>query len=203
MKRRAFISGTLSALSLTMIGNQQIRAQKSNIDIDKNVLERFVETFDFEFSNKCWSDSSFTLLYAKTSQSFQKSAYRLSEKRTYALPSTHLVMVALELNIADLGCIDWCFLFYEKCPDNQWQYVKALNKYEIEAILPLASPISNKLPVGSAPAFLLPRYSKQQRANGYNTEMGRIEIKINLHSEGIQSNVQIWNGEQHYSTAAV
>lgn len=196
MKRRAFLGSSLSAFTVALIDYYPTVAQNLSTGLDKNVLERFVEKFELESSEKYWSDSFFTLLYERTSQNFQKSNYRLPDKQTFLWPALNLVLVPLELKIASFGCIDRGFMFYQQLPDRQWQYVKSINAYEAETILQAFDLLSLQLPTEQMTEYLLPVYSEQYLPKGYTTQKGNLEIEVKIAAAGVQTNIQVWHQQQ-------
>jgi hypothetical protein len=193
MKRRFFISSTLSAMSLTLIDSSLVQATEKTKNLDKRLLERLVEAFEFKVSDACWSDSVFVKVFEETSQNFLKSNYQLSETSAFQLAPFNLVLVPMQLKVASLGCIDWAFLFYEQLQDKQWKYVKSINAYEADTILKSVDAVAKQLPEGQLPDFLLPAYVKETKSLSYNTRKGHIDLKIMLKSTGVQANIQIWN----------
>ncbi len=196
MKRRRFIGTTLSVLSLTVMDYELTQAKKIDEKSDKNVLERFVEVFDFERCEKCWSDFSFARLYEQTSVDLLKNKYCLSDKHTFLSAASNLVMVAHELKVASLGCIERSFLFYEQLPDSQWKYVKSLNSYEADAIVQASDGIYNQLSQGQVAEFLLPCYAKEHKPFSYATRKGHVDMKIVLNAAGVEASIQVWDRQQ-------
>ncbi len=193
MKRRVFIGSTLSALSLSLLDSSLVQAKEIPENLNKRLLERLVEAFEFKVTDACWSNSIFIKVFEETSQSFLKSNFRLSETRAFMLAPFNLVLVPMQLNVASLGCIDWTFLFYEQLHDNQWKYVKSINAYEANTILKSVDAIAKQLPTGRLSDFLLPAYVKEKKSCSYATRKGHVDMKIMLQSSGIQANIQVWN----------
>lgn len=198
MKRRKFIGTTLSVLSLTVMDYELTQAKKIEEKSDKNVLERFVDVFDFEHCEKCWSDLSFSRLYDQSSVDLLKNKYCLSDKHTFLLAASDLVMVAHELNVASLGSVSRCFLFYERLPDAQWHYLKSFNAYEAEAIIRSAMMIGKQWSKKQAVDFLLPCYLKQCKPFSYATRKGHVDMKIRLSDSEALATVQIWENHQAF-----
>jgi hypothetical protein len=198
MKRRRFIGTTLSVLSLTVMDYELTQAKKIDEKSNKNVLERFVEVFDFERCEKCWSDFSFARLYEQTSVDLLKNKYCLSDKHTFLFATSNLVMVAHELNVASLGSVGRCFLFYERLPGAQWHYLKSFNAYEAEAIIRSATTIEEQLPKKRAVDFLLPCYVKQRKPFSYATRKGHVDMKVRLNDTEAMATIQIWENHQAF-----
>lgn len=198
MKRRRFIGTTLSVLSLTVMDYELTQAKKIDEKSCKNVLERFVEVFDFERSEIFWSDVSFAGLYEKTSIDLLKNNYCLSDKHTFLFAAFNLVMVAHELKVASLGSVGRYFLFYEQLPDTQWQYLKSFNAYEADAIIRSATTIEEQLPKKRAVDFLLPCYAKQRKPFSYATRKGHVDMQIRLNDTEARGTVQVWENHQAF-----
>ncbi|MCP1386567.1 hypothetical protein [Runella salmonicolor] len=193
MKRRFFISSTLSAMSLTLIDSSLVQATEKTKNLDKRLLERLVEAFEFKVSDACWSDPVFMKVFEETSLNFLKSNYQLSQTRAFQLAPFNLVLVPMQLKVASLGCIDWAFVFYEQLQDKQWKHVKSINAYEADTILKSADAIAKQLPEGQLPDFLLPVYVSKKKSVSFATRKGHVDIKIILEQTGFQSNIQICN----------
>ena len=202
MNRRTFISKAIAAVTVAPLWQFSAKAS-SHSPPSKNLLERFVKKFKLQATDCYWSDSSFTLLYSEKSKCFKENAYHLADDRIYSLPESNSVMIPLALTIPDLGCIDWGFLFFEKCLEGHWHYVKAFNKHESEALLNLESTVFGNLSPIELSRLLLPTYQKQGQPNSYTTQKGRVEIEIKLCSANIQSKITVWDDQQLYSSAAI
>ncbi len=191
MERRAFISTSVVAALAAITKPSILYARPSS---HPSLLENFIGQFNFKPTTSYESDPLFTLLHQKTSQCLQRVGYQSSKKGIYSLPPSNLVLVPWELNTADLGCLDTCFLFFEKLPDNQWQYLKTLNQYEINTILQVVSSISPQYNTNNYLAdSLLPHYSKAHWPHGYSTQQGHVEMIVKVDNEGVQSKVWVWN----------
>ncbi|WP_147277185.1 hypothetical protein [Runella aurantiaca] len=193
MKRRVFIGNTLSAMSLTLLDSSLIQATEKTKNLNKALLERLVEAFEFKVSDACWSDPVFMKVFEETSHNFLKSNYQFSQTRAFQLANFNLVLVPMQLKVASLGCIDWAFVFYEQLHDKQWKYVKSINAYEADTILKSVDSLETQLPEGQLPDFLLPAYVRETKSLSYNTRKGHIDLKIMLNSTSVQANIQIWN----------
>lgn len=198
MKRRRFIGTTLSVLTLTVMDYELTQAKKTNENSDKNVLERFVEVFDFERCEKCWSDFTFARLYEQTSVDLLKNKYCLSDKHTFLFAASNLVMIAHELNVASLGTVSRCFLLYERLPDAQWHCLKSFNAYEAEAIIRSAMMIEEQWPKKQAVDFLLPSYEKQCKPFSYATRKGHVDMKIRMNDTEALATVKVWENHRAF-----
>jgi len=125
MKRRTFISTTFTALSAAALSQSVVYGQ-STPSQPKDLVEKFIYTFQFDSTVDHWSDSSFNQLYTETSKSFQKSAYRLLDTRTYALTKSDLVMVPMELTITVWVILIWNhgILCHLRCGRHFWERVQ-------------------------------------------------------------------------------
>lgn len=182
LTRRNFIKNVGFVGTATLFCGSSLLAQNtfgSFIDSDnedENILSNFSKS---THSDVFLADSALFECYKKASLNLEKTGYQLSGNFCYSSPDNQLKMFPMHLQ-ANGGKLDDLLLCIGKNSNGEWNSLKSLSGFDLEAIKVAMKELKAKNTTVDLTNYLFPSPVKQLNPYGFETKRGSVFLKTVL-----------------------
>ncbi|MFH6992846.1 hypothetical protein [Flavobacterium sp. FlaQc-48] len=183
LKRRNFIKN-IGFLGVTTLFCSSLLAQNSLLDFshshngeEENILSNFSKS---TFSDSLLLDPSLLDCYNKSIVSWEKNGYQPSGNFCYSSKDNNLKMFPMHLHIDSMGKLDDVLLCFGKNSNGEWQFLKSLSGFDLEAITVALNELRIHNTSTDLSHYLFPAPVQQLEPYGFTTKKGSVFLKTTL-----------------------
>lgn len=183
LTRRNFIKNVGFVGTATLFCGSSLLAQNtfgSFIDSDnkyENILSNFSKS---THSDVFLADSALFECYKKASQNLEKTGYESSGNFCFSSPDNNLKIFPMHLYINGTGKLDDLLLCIGKNSNGEWNSLKSLSGFDLEAIKVAMKELKAKNNTVDLTNYLFPAPVKQLNPYGFETKRGSVFLKTQL-----------------------
>lgn len=183
LTRRNFIKNVGFVGATTLICGGSLLAQNTfNTFSDSNKEEESILSH-FSKSNSSdvfLADAALLDCYKKASLSWEKTGYRPSGNFCYSSADNQLKMFPMHLHVNGTGKLDDVLLCFGKNSNGEWNSLKPLSGFDLEAITVAMKELKAKNTTVDLTNYLFPAPVNQLNPYGFETKRGSVFLKTQL-----------------------
>lgn len=196
LTRRNFIKNVGFVSTATLFCGSSILAQNniSSLLDSQNGEEDILSQFSKSSFSDAFSDSALLACYKKASLSWEKTGYKPSGNVCYSSIDNQLKMFPMHLYVNGSGKLDDVLLCFGKNTNGEWNTLKPLSGFDLEAISAAMKELKTKNNTVDLTHYLFPAAVKQQSPYSFETKKGRVFLKTLLSADQTSTKIVVMEG---------
>lgn len=191
IKNVGFVGATTLFCGSSLLGQNTFYSLSDLEKKEENILSIFSKS---TYSDAFLSDSALLNCYKEASISWEKTGYQPSGNFCYSSPDNQLKMFPLHLHVNDSGKLDDVLLCFGKNSNGEWNTLKPLSGFDLEAITVAMKELKIKNNPADLTHYLFPVFAKQLNPYSYETKKGSVFLKTQLSSDYTLTKIVVMEG---------
>ncbi|CAD0005936.1 hypothetical protein [Flavobacterium chungangense] len=177
IKNVGFIGATTLFCGSSLLAQNTFGSFSDFGNENENILSQFSKS---SCTDVFLSDSALLECYKNAAFGLEKTGYKLSGNFCYNSADNQLKMFPMHLLVDGSGKLDDVLLCLGKNSNGEWNSLRSLSGFDLEAISMAMKELSKKNNAADLTQYLLPAPVKQVNPYGFETKRGSVFLKTHL-----------------------